>query len=99
MDRYHSYKMPKRVRKYRGPLSKLRASERRIVRKQIYERDKYTCWLCLEPVDITLKDGDPLAPTLDHVIAHSDGGKDNKKNLKLAHAKCNNERHNSSNGR
>jgi len=88
--------MRKNNKKYRGPLSKLKASERRVIRKEIYERDNYICWICLECVDITLQDGDPLAPTLDHVIPHSEGGKDNKRNLRLAHAKCNNDRHNTS---
>ncbi len=79
---------------YRGPLSYHRSSQRKKIRQQIFQRDNYICWLCSESVDISLKDGNPLAPTLDHVIARKDGGKDTVENLRLAHASCNNYRHN-----
>lgn len=79
---------------YRGPLSGIKSRERKKVRRHIYHRDGYTCWVCEKAVDIKLKDGDPFAPTLDHVIARKDGGTDDQSNLKLAHARCNNDRHN-----
>lgn len=58
-------------------------------RLAIYERDGWTCQLCLEPVD-------PLAPTntrwdatLDHIVPSSRGGDDSTENLRLAHRRCN----------
>lgn len=63
--------------------------ERRLA---IYERDRWTCQLCGDPID---RDADPqrddLAPSLDHIIPrshqlvpdHSDS------NLRLAHRGCN----------
>lgn len=64
------------------------------VRLSIYARDRWTCQLCLEPVDPTLMDMEPgndWAPSLDHVECqawtlapdHSPG------NLRLAHRWCN----------
>jgi 5-methylcytosine-specific restriction endonuclease McrA len=86
----------KEKKRYKGPLSYHRSSQRRKIRQRIYKRDGYICWLCLGDVDITLTDGNPFAPTLDHVVPRKDGGKDSLSNLKLAHAVCNNMRHNSS---
>lgn len=56
----------------------------------IYERDHYLCWLCGLPTDATV---DPRkndnAPTLDHVVPRSKGGKDDDSNLRCAHRICN----------
>lgn len=60
-------------------------------RQQIYERDKFICQLCKDPVDMTLASSDRWAATLDHIIPqshqlvpdHSPG------NLRLAHRWCN----------
>lgn len=63
-------------------------------RLAIYERDGWTCQLCMEPVDRDLMSTDPIndwAPSLDHIECqswalvpdHSDA------NLRLAHRWCN----------
>lgn len=51
----------------------------------IYERDKGICWLCGKSVS-------RKEASRDHVKDFSDGGSSNKRNLKLAHRKCNVER-------
>lgn len=58
-------------------------------RYAIYQRDDWTCQLCLEPVE---RDGDKWgdwAPSLDHVVPRSKGGSDDWDNLRLAHRWCN----------
>lgn len=63
-------------------------------RHAIYERDNWTCQLCMKPVDKTLPALDRMAATLDHIECqswvlvpdHSD------QNLRLAHRSCNSKR-------
>src|SRR5699024_3327265 len=60
-------------------------------RSAIYERDNWECKICGEETARVYTHGDPLSPTLDHIIPqstqtlpdHSEG------NLRLAHSLCN----------
>jgi 5-methylcytosine-specific restriction endonuclease McrA len=52
-------------------------------------RDGSDCWLCKEPIDLTLSGKHPRMASYDHVIPTSRGGSDEPKNLKLAHLACN----------
>ena len=61
----------------------------RSVRLAIYERDAWTCGICLEPVADGLPPHDPWQATLDHVVPRSAGGSDEADNLRLAHRWCN----------
>jgi 5-methylcytosine-specific restriction endonuclease McrA len=62
-------------------------------RRAIYERDAWTCWLCLEVVDEELIGTSSLwRPSLDHVVPRSRGGTDSPTNLRLAHNWCNSAR-------
>ena len=64
------------------------------VRYAIYDRDKWVCQLCMEPVDPTLVSPDPWSASLDHIECqswvlvpdHSPA------NLRLAHRWCNSAR-------
>lgn len=47
------------------------------------------CGICGRPVDKTLLYPHPLAPTVDHIIPLSKGGKNTADNLQLAHWTCN----------
>ena len=58
-------------------------------RAAIYERDLWTCQLCLDPVDQNLHINDIWAATLDHIIPQSKGGLHGADNLRLAHRWCN----------
>lgn len=63
-------------------------------RLAIYERDAWTCQLCMEPVDPDLMTTDPIddwAPSLDHIEpqAHALIPDHSPENLRLAHRWCN----------
>lgn len=60
----------------------------------IYERDDWTCQLCMKPMSKLWDAHDPLAPTLDHIVPQSHGGGDDPSNLRAAHAYCNSARGN-----
>lgn len=48
------------------------------------------CWLCNEPIDLTITDQyDPRYGTIDHVIPFSKGGNDSPSNLRPSHRGCN----------
>jgi 5-methylcytosine-specific restriction endonuclease McrA len=55
----------------------------------VYERDDFTCWICDEPVDLTVKAPHPRSATLDHIIPRSLGGTNDPDNLGTAHFICN----------
>ena len=58
-----------------------------------------TCGICGKPVDMSLKNGDPMAPTVDHIIpVNGPGGlkghPSDLENLQLAHWVCNRQKSN-----
>lgn len=57
--------------------------------KDIFERDKWVCQLCNEPVDRDAKYPDPLSRSLDHILPLSRGGRHKESNAQLAHLGCN----------
>jgi 5-methylcytosine-specific restriction endonuclease McrA len=61
----------------------------RIYRRKVYERDDWTCRLCLKPVDRDAVVPAPMAATLDHVVPLSLGGEHVYSNVQCAHFLCN----------
>lgn len=57
--------------------------------KQLGERDGWRCHLCRRHVDSSLSGLDPMGPTIDHLLAISQGGADRWENVALAHRICN----------
>lgn len=55
-------------------------------------REEDTCHVCGLPVDKTLSGRHPLGPTVDHLVPVAAGGTHDRANLRLAHARCNNQR-------
>jgi hypothetical protein len=55
----------------------------------IFERDKWTCQICLGPIDKTLRFPDPMSASVDHVIALALGGTHEPANVQAAHLRCN----------
>ena len=72
--------------------SKLRIG--RAERLAIYERDRWMCGICTEPVDPHLPSNDIWGATLAHLVPRSLGGGDDPANLRLAHRWCNSVRGN-----
>ena len=57
-------------------------------RRAIYERDRWTCQLCLEPIDAGATEHADRA-SLAHIIPQSRGGSHEPSNLRMAHVGCN----------
>lgn len=58
--------------------------------KRIILKTQNVCGICGKPVDMSLKYGDPMAPTIDHIIPVAKGGHPSDiDNLQLAHWTCN----------
>lgn len=60
-----------------------------ITLEKLYERDGGTCWLCGKQCDYSAETNDNNYPSIDHVIPIAHGGKDEWKNIRLAHRGCN----------
>jgi 5-methylcytosine-specific restriction endonuclease McrA len=60
-----------------------------INRMAVFERDDWTCGICHEPVDRTLKYPDPGFASIDHIIPVSRGGSHTYDNVWCAHLRCN----------
>ena len=58
-------------------------------RRDIYERDNWTCQLCHKKVDPTKKVPHPKAPTIDHIVPLAAGGSHEPANAQCAHFLCN----------
>lgn len=59
------------------------------VRGYVFTRDRWTCWLCHQPIPRDLKAPHPLSPSIDHVLPQSRGGGHQVWNLRAAHFLCN----------
>src|SRR3990167_667290 len=55
----------------------------------IFDRDEWTCRLCLLPIDTALRHPHRLSATIDHVVPLSRGGSHTRENLQAAHLSCN----------
>jgi 5-methylcytosine-specific restriction endonuclease McrA len=60
---------------------------------EIYERDEWTCGLCREPVDRTLRHPEPMSASLDHVVPIAAGGGHTRDNVQCSHLRCNVTKH------
>jgi hypothetical protein len=52
-------------------------------REQVFVRDRLVCYLCTEPVDLSLPQFDPGSATVDHVVPLSRGGQHALANARL----------------
>lgn len=53
------------------------------------ERDGDSCFVCSETIDFSLKDRNPMMPSLEHVIPLSKGGRHSYGNTAISHLRCN----------
>ena len=65
------------------------SKRRRSILKRVADRDKWICYRCEQPVMKKRVKNHPMAPSLDHVIRHTDGGSNSIDNLRLSHRSCN----------
>lgn len=56
---------------------------------EVFERDKWVCQICGEPVDPAVKYPDPLSKSIDHKTPLKLGGEHSRANTQLAHLSCN----------
>jgi hypothetical protein len=61
----------------------------RIYRRKVFERDGWTCRLCLKPVQQEALVPHPKAPTVDHILPLALGGSHTYLNVQTAHFICN----------
>ena len=73
----------------RRALKAAAATGRPVLLAEIADRDGWTCGLCGEQVDRTLKWPHADSPSLDHVQPLSKGGAHDPDNVQLAHLRCN----------
>lgn len=65
------------------------ATIERVVRRKVFEADRYHCWICLGICRREYDSNDPASPTIDHVVPLAKGGKHSYANCRTAHAICN----------
>lgn len=58
-------------------------------RRKVFRDSGWTCGICDEPVDSSLKSPDPHSASLDHIIPMSRGGAHLYGNVQCAHLNCN----------
>lgn len=73
----------------RSALKRGAAAAERFTVAGIFERDGWTCGICLEPVEAGLVWPDPMSASLDHVVPLSAGGAHTPENVQCAHLVCN----------
>lgn len=66
-----------------------RESAESVDRFAVFERDRWMCQLCHQPVDRTLAHPHEYSASLDHIVAISKGGRHTMDNVRLAHMICN----------
>lgn len=57
--------------------------------EEVYDRDRWICGICFEPVDRALRYPDPRSVSLDHVVPLSLGGPHTRANTRCSHLGCN----------
>ena len=92
----HAAEKRKQARKARPKGNKFRSRARHhgvpyepVNRQKVYERDKWMCGICNEPVDKALKFPDVMSASLDHIIPMAKGGPHSYENTQCAHFICN----------
>lgn len=85
-DRYREWNARRRAMKLGNGFEPYR-------REDIFERDRWVCQICLDPVDPSLEWPHSLSRSIDHIVVLSKGGPDAPGNVRLAHLSCNISRH------
>lgn len=78
-----------REHEHRRRARKVAAFVAPVYRQRIFERDNFTCQLCLQPMAMDKPAPHPQSPSIDHVIALANGGTHEPSNVQAAHWLCN----------
>lgn len=70
----------------------------RVVRRVVFDRDKWRCGLCGRKVKKHLKHPNPWSVSLDHLLPLSKGGAHSYANVQCAHLQCNIDKKNGGGG-
>ena len=60
-----------------------------ITDRQIFDRDRWRCGICGQPISRTRRWPDPRAASIDHLVPLSQGGMDTAANKRASHLGCN----------
>lgn len=63
-------------------------------RTEIFERDKWVCGICGNPIDNSLRNREPMSASIDHIWPISLGGPHVWANVQAAHLRCNTSKNN-----
>lgn len=74
-------------------ITKDKKVDKDITLRKLYARDEGRCWICGELCDINAEPNSQVYPSIDHVLAISQGGEHSWANVRLAHRGCNNKRY------
>lgn len=80
---------PKGEKSYRARAERYGVKYEKVIRSKVFERDGWTCGICDEPVDRSVKYPDLMSVSLDHVIPLSAGGSHTYDNVQCSHWYCN----------
>lgn len=71
------------------PDSKMGQWTRQMFKRLVVTRDGSKCGICLNEIDMSLRDPHPDSWSLDHLVPRSRGGNDELENLIGSHRVCN----------
>lgn len=74
-------------RRYRARLAEVLFED--VSTHAVFERDGWTCQLCMNPIDYALVAPHPMSPSIDHKVPISLGGAHTFENCQAAHMVCN----------
>ena len=79
----------KHRRRERGEPRTFQSGGQRILRRAIFDRDGWACYLCSVALTPPAREWTPTMATLDHVVPLARGGKHDASNLRACCARCN----------
>lgn len=86
---YDGWTPSRRASYMRREAAKNAPGSERFKKSEIFDRDKWMCWICGGSIDSNLTYPDPFYVSLDHMVPLSQGGEHTRANARTAHLRCN----------
>jgi 5-methylcytosine-specific restriction endonuclease McrA len=83
----HPDRVREKARVYRA--RKMNATIEPVCETEIFQRDQWTCGICSQSIDPSLKWPDPMSPSIDHIVPLFRGGAHSPANCQASHLRCN----------